>query len=178
MNAIQLLKNKLNEKKVWEKQISLNRWDFIKEENSIDTNLYFIEEGCVHVYFTENEIERSMYFGYTGSFITDLSSFLTSEKSELNIRCIRKTNAKVISKSKLDKLIKTDLEVSNLWIGTLSELSIWHIEREKDLLHSSPSKRLQRVLLRQPLLFQNVPHKYIASYLRMSPESLSRLHKC
>ena len=40
---------------------------------------------------------------------------------------------------------------------------------------ADPRQRLQRVLGRSPRLFQEVPHKYIASYLRMSPETLSRL---
>lgn len=177
MEAIQLLKQRLNEKKKWEKQLSLNRWDFIKQENSINTNLYYIEEGCVHAYFSENKNERSMYFGFEGSLITDLSSFLTSKKSALNIRCIKKTKAKVISRIKLNEFIQNDPEVSKLWIGVLSELSLWHIEREMDLLHKSPTTRFQRILSRQPRLLQHVPHKYIASYLGMSPESLSRIHK-
>lgn len=177
MTSIQRLKLRLSEEKIWEKHLSLNRWDYIKEGNSINTNLYFIESGCVHVYFPENDIEHSMYFGFEGSLISDLSSFLTAKKSILKIQCIRKTEAKVISKSKLNEFIQHDPGMSNLWIEALSELSVWHIEREKDLLYNSPKERIQRVLSRQPQLFQKVPHKYIASYLRMSPESLSRIYK-
>jgi len=177
MNSIQLLKQKINEEEIWDKHISLNRWDYIKEGQSINTNLYFIEEGCVHVYFLERDIEHSMYFGFDGSLISDLHSFLTAEQSSLNIQCIKKTKAKVISKEKFNAFIQKDLETSKLWVGALTELSLWHLEREKDLLCSSPRERLQRVLTRQPLLFQKVPHKYIASYLRMSPESLSRIYK-
>ena len=51
------------------------------------------------------------------------------------------------------------------------------LEREKDILISSPHTRYERVLKRSPQVFQYVPHKYIASYLRMSPETLSRLKK-
>jgi len=177
MEAIQRLKQKLNEHKKWETQISMNRWDFIKQENTINTNLYYIEEGCVHAYFLENKKERSMYFGFEESLITDLSSFLSSKKSALNIKCIKKTKAKVISKIKLDEFIQNDPEISKLWIDVLSELSLWNLEREIDLLHKSPTARLERILSRQPQLLQNVPHKYIASYLGMSPESLSRIHK-
>lgn len=177
MKAIQLFKQRLYEKEIWEKSISLNRWDFIKEGNAVDTNLYLIEAGCVHAFFLENEMEHSMYFGFEGSLITDLSSFLTEEKSSLNIRCIKRTHAKVISKAKLNEFIQRDSEISQLWISVLSELSVWHIEREKDLLYNAPITRLQRVLLRQPQLFQKIPRKYIASYLRMSPESLSRIYK-
>ena len=59
----------------------------------------------------------------------------------------------------------------------LKELMATFYEREVDLLTSSPAERLERVRKRSPQLFQEVPHKYIASYLRMSPETLSRMLK-
>ena len=49
------------------------------------------------------------------------------------------------------------------------------MERELDLLTSSPHERIQRVLKRSPQVFQEIPAKYIASYLRMTPETLSRI---
>jgi len=51
------------------------------------------------------------------------------------------------------------------------------MERERDLLTSSPMERYLRVKDRSPQLFQEIPNKYIASYLRMTPETLSRLKK-
>ncbi len=48
-------------------------------------------------------------------------------------------------------------------------------EREIDLLTQSPQERIERIRKRSPQVFQEIPHKYIASYLRMSPETLSRL---
>lgn len=44
-----------------------------------------------------------------------------------------------------------------------------------DLLTVSAKERLERIQLRNPLVFQEIPHKLIANYLRMSPETLSRL---
>ena len=51
------------------------------------------------------------------------------------------------------------------------------MERERDILTSSPLERYNRVLKRSPLLFQEIPNKYIADYLRMTPETLSRIKK-
>lgn len=51
------------------------------------------------------------------------------------------------------------------------------LEREIDLLTSSPFERYNRILERSPQVFQEIPLKYIASYLRMTPETLSRLRK-
>ena len=58
----------------------------------------------------------------------------------------------------------------------LLELQITQqIDREIDILIPSPTERLNRVLKRSPNVFQHVPLKYIASYLRMKPETLSRI---
>ncbi|MCH5717306.1 cyclic nucleotide-binding domain-containing protein [Niabella hibiscisoli] len=59
----------------------------------------------------------------------------------------------------------------------LEGLVVQQIEREKDLLIQSPRERYERVLKRSPQLFQEVANKYIAAYLRMSAETLSRLKK-
>ena len=75
------------------------------------------------------------------------------------------------------EFINSSSTFQKLWIHILNQLVLQCIDREKDLLTSSPESRYQRVLKRSPQLFQMVPHKYIASYLRMSPETLSRLKK-
>jgi len=59
----------------------------------------------------------------------------------------------------------------------LENLVIQHLEREIDILTSSPIERYNRVLSRSPQLFQQIPLKHIANYLRMSAETLSRLKK-
>jgi hypothetical protein len=51
------------------------------------------------------------------------------------------------------------------------------VERTIDLLTSSFSERLERVLKHSPDLFKEIPLKYIASYLRMTPETLSCIRK-
>jgi CRP/FNR family transcriptional regulator, anaerobic regulatory protein len=54
-------------------------------------------------------------------------------------------------------------------------LVVQQMQRELDLLTASPIERYRRVIARSPQLFQEVPLKYIADYLRMTPETLSRL---
>ncbi|MCG8577517.1 MAG: Crp/Fnr family transcriptional regulator [Flavobacteriales bacterium] len=174
-NSIQDLKQLLSEAEVWDKTMEFKRWDFIKKENSTDTNLYFVDEGCIRVYFTEEAHEHSLYFGYEGSLISALDSFLSGNPSSLCIQCINKTKVRVISKTTFKAFLRQNSVASNLWMEALSELSLWHLEREKDLLIQSPKERYERILKRQPLLLQKVPHKYIASYLRISPETLSRI---
>lgn len=63
------------------------------------------------------------------------------------------------------------------WNDVLQQLILQQFEREIDILTASPRMRYERVLKRSPNLFQEIPHRYIANYLRMSAETLSRLKK-
>ena len=123
------------------------------------------------------KLQLRPYFGYKNSFISAIDSFLTKKTSELCIQVIKKTRVKIISQYTFLHFIQKEKETLTLWQQVLSEILLRQIEREKDLLISSPFHRYQRVLKRHPLLFQEIPHKYIASYLRMTPETLSRMQK-
>jgi nitrogen-specific signal transduction histidine kinase len=78
-------------------------------------------------------------------------------------------------KAKLLALVHENQDSLKGYIQLLETLVTQQIDREIDLLITSPTERLRRVLERSPNLFQQVPLKYIASYLRMKPETLSRI---
>ena len=159
-----------------DKKVTLERNDFLKVEGSIDTNIYFIESGSLRVFVISEYEEQTIRFGYKDNLIVSLDSFLSGKPSNFYIQAIKKTEVKVISKSTFDEFLKTDKN-RNWWIEVLEGLVLQQMEREMDILTTSPKERYERVLKRSPQLFQEVPHRYIANYLRMSPETLSRLKK-
>ena len=175
LQSLHLLKQQLSKADIWSEVLEFNRWEYIKTAGTTNTNLYFIEGGCTRVYFSEGSDEHCLYFGHKGSLISALDSFLSEKPSSIVIQCINKTQVKAISKERFLHFIQNNDAASSLWQEVLTELTQWHLEREKDLLINSPALRYERVLSRQPDLFQQIPHKYIASYLRMTPETLSRI---
>ncbi|MNY13906.1 hypothetical protein D3C86_1470610 [compost metagenome] len=83
----------------------------------------------------------------------------------------------MIRKEDFMQWIYSDIAYTQLWARLMEDLVVQQMEREIDLLTTAPKTRYERVLARSPQLFQQIPNKYIASYLRMSPETLSRLKK-
>lgn len=132
LDSIQMLKQKLSEAELWDDELLFNRWAYIKEANSTDMNLYFVEEGCLRVYFREDSYEHSLYFGYEGSLISALDSFFSEKPSSLIIQCVNKTHVKRISKASFQAFLQSDPEVSSLWQHVLADLSQWQLEREKE----------------------------------------------
>ncbi|KAB1231222.1 Crp/Fnr family transcriptional regulator [Chryseobacterium viscerum] len=160
----------------WEKK-EFRRQDFVKISGSTDTSIYYIEKGSVRIFMMDENEERIIRFGYTGNIIVSLDSFLSGKPSDLYIQAIKKTTVKVASKKDFYDLIQSNEEHMKFWMNILEDLVLQQLEREKDLLINAPGERFERVLKRSPKLFQEVPNKYIANYLRMSPETLSRLKK-
>jgi CRP-like cAMP-binding protein len=154
---------------------AIDKGQFLIREGQVERHLYFVESGALRVFLLTEFEEQTIRFGYKGSFINSLASFIKGSPSEFYIEALRKTSVKIISKEKLLKIAYENAESQSAYISLLESLITQQIEREIDLLTSSPSQRLQRVLARSPNLFQEIPLKYIASYLRMTPETLSRI---
>lgn len=167
----------IREANLFEKTITLQRNAYLKEAGSIDTNLYLVEAGSLRVFVLDGQEQRIVRFGYENDLIVALDSLLTGAASDFAIQAIKKTTLQVLPKRVLMQFVQADLRHLLLWSSALEALVVQQLEREKDLLISSPSQRYQRVLKRSPQLFQQIPHKYIANYLRMTPETLSRLKK-
>ncbi len=177
MNYQDILLDKINQADLWEKEWTIKRNEFLKKEGSIDTNIYFVNDGSIRIFVLDEWEEQTIRFGYQNDIIVALDSFISEQASDLNIQALKKTNVKSISKKRYMDFIHSTSENIQLWNQILGMLIYQQMERERDILTSSPIKRYERVLKRSPQLFQEIPNKYIASYLRMTPETLSRIKK-
>jgi len=157
------------------KATTIAKGDFLIKEGQVEQHVHLVESGALRVFYLTEFEEMIIRFGYKGSFITSLSSFINGTPSEFYMDAIRRTTVRSISKETLFTLVDESLETMKAYTSMLESLITQQVEREIDLLIHSPSDRLQRVLQRSPNLFQEIPLKYIASYLRMSPETLSRI---
>lgn len=160
-----------------ERSLELKRNECFVFNGTTDTNVYFIESGCVKVCIDIDGSEQVIRFGYAGDLIAALDSYITGRPTSYYMTTIRACSAKVIPKSSIEAWVNESDENREAWMARLGHLIVEQMEREVDLLISSPNERFKRVLERSPRLFQEVPHKYIANYLRMTPETLSRIQK-
>ena len=161
----------------WEKEIVLKRNEYLVTKLEVNTNLYLVEEGSLRVFIDDEEEEHTIRFGYKNSIITALDCFLTDKPTEFYIQALKRCKLKMISKKSFHQLIQFSEENKKVWEQLLQSFVHQQIEREIDLITYSPQKRFERVLERSPQVFQEIPLKYIASYLRMTPETLSRILK-
>jgi len=175
MNFLEQLYLDIDQKELWRSDINLKRGQFLMTATEIDQSIYFVTEGCLRIYLVDEHEEHTVRFAYQANFFMAMDSYITGEATNFHMEALRKTTVKRVTKNDFESLFINSTEKLMAWNQALHHLVYQQLEREQDILTSSPKQRYERVLKRSPQLFQEVPQKYIASYLRMSPETLSRL---
>ena len=177
MNVIAKIHEGIEKEGLWTTQLVLKRNEYLKVAGTTDSNLYYVISGSLKIFMINDFEEHIVRFGYKKNFIAALDSFITEKPSDFYIQAIKKTKLNVVSKANFIKFKEKDPINKLLWDQVLEQVVVQQLERERDILTTSPKERYERVLKRSPKLFQEIPSKYIASYLRMSPETFSRLKK-
>lgn len=161
---------------LWDKRYEFKRNDLIINYHQTVNHIYFIEEGTCCITYPDKEEDIVVGFGYPNTFLFS-PSILNNSPSEHDVKAIKKAVLRAISKDEFFEFVFAHEKLKEAWYKQLEFLLVAQIDRQVDLLISSPEERLNRLLNRSPHIFQLVPNKYIASYLRMTPETLSRIKK-
>ena len=149
----------------------------LEKENKIAQKLYFIGSGFIRTFCTEDGTEITTQIIGNNNFITGFTSFVSGELSKVNIKCIPDCEVLSITKVDYDKLTKDIATWSTFCKQVYENVIAFNLQRTTDLLSLSAEKRYLKLLTEQPEVIQNVPVQYIASYIGIKPESLSRIRK-
>ena len=175
MDLVKILVDIIEEKGLWSSPVLLERNELFGHRKLAQTHLYFLESGAIRAFTTVGDNDYTVRLIYKGNLFGYLDAFMSDQPSNMELEVLRKSSIRYISKSDFQSLLEIDSDILKLWIELIQALLVQFMEREIDLLNNDPSERLKKVLERSPEVFQEIPLKYIASYLRMSPETLSRI---
>jgi len=169
-NEITLLKNSI-EKKTYEK------YENIFIHGKISDRIYFVNTGCVRLFYNVAGIDKTAFFYTEGQFICAGESYTFNVPAVENYQAVEQTEIYEFTKSKIESLlIKVPKMEVIARIATENEL----ITCQKviaSFVTKSAEERYLDLLNTQGELFQRVPQQYIASFLGISPETLSRIKK-
>ena len=149
----------------------------LEVENESTKYLYFIIDGYIRVFYTKNGEERTTQINCPSGFITSYQSFITNTKAYDNVQTISECNLLRITKDNLDKLNETVIDWGIYGEKIYEKALIYNEDRTRDMILLSAEERYLKLMKTQPDIIQNVPLQYIASYIGIKPESLSRIRK-
>ncbi|HEV7330549.1 MAG TPA: Crp/Fnr family transcriptional regulator [Flavisolibacter sp.] len=149
----------------------------ILRAGKVEKHLSFIEEGIIRFYIPKETDDLTFSFSFQGSFVSAYDSFLMQAPCTYAVECIAPTVLWRISFEDL-QLVYLHTKVGN-HIGRLAgeDLFLKKMKRELSLLSYSPEQRYLNLFSEQPHLLQKIPLKFIASYIGITPQALSRIRK-
>jgi CRP-like cAMP-binding protein len=112
-----------------------------------------------------------------GSWICDMDSFFTREVSKYNIEALEESHLLLMTKQAMDELMDAIPHMQRYFLH-LMEKHIIALNRRINVVQSMSAKETYLKLMEvNPDLINRVPQQYIASYLGITPETLSRVRK-
>ena len=158
--------------------LTLKKDEYFLELGKRCNQVAFIKTGMLRIFYPNDKGEdTTCYFSLPNEFVTSFSSFTTQKLSTENIQAILPTELFVINKQDLELLYRKIPAAQEFGRKAAENLAIIMEKRISLFLTNTADERYQYLLLQNPILIQKVPLQYLASYLGISPQHLSRLRK-
>lgn len=150
----------------------------IEAAGKVPKYLYYIVSGYLRLFYTDqNGNEVTMHINCPPGFFTSYSHFIDKEISENNVECITDCELLRITKDDLDQLISESQAMKDFSISVFQKSITYNENRAMELSTLNAEQRYLKLLKDYPEIIQHVPIQYIASFLGMKPESLSRIRR-
>ncbi len=148
---------------------------FLLRQNTVCDYIYFIEKGVARIFYYKNEKEVTEWIAMDEQFFLSISSFYQRTPSRLIIQTIEPSEVYGIHHDDLLSLADKFHDVERLLRLMMTGALIMSQNRMDSLQFESAQQRYANLLKNTPQIIQRVPLSYIASFLGITLETLSRI---
>jgi CRP-like cAMP-binding protein len=158
--------------------VSFSKNTVIEDEGKVPDYLYYIVSGYLRLfYIDENGNEVTTHINCPPGFFTAYFHFINKTVSDHHVECITDCELLRITKENLDHLVKESQAMKDFSISVFQHSIAYNENRSRELSALNAEQRYLKLLKDYPEIIQHVPIQYIASFLGMKPESLSRIRR-
>lgn len=158
--------------------LKLRQNEFIEESGEISKYFIQVNSGCLMTFFTDKETnDHVIQFATTSWWTGDLNSFTKEQPSIYTTRALADSEILLLPKKEMDELLVRFPKFEKYFRILFQNSLITHQQRIIRNLSMPAEGRYQYFLEKYPTLEQFVPQKYIASYLGITPEFLSKIRR-
>ena len=149
--------------------------EMVLREGETCNNIYWVVKGLVRQFYYKNGKELTEYMATENSIVMCIESLFLEQPTHLQIKTIEPTVLIAIPKVELEAVAMKSVNIQILFRKILEESLILSQHHADMLRFESAQDRYQKLVKDQPQLVLRAPLVYIASYLQMTPETLSRV---
>ncbi len=145
------------------------------KEGEVCKFMYYVERGMVRQFYYKNSRDVTEHFSYEGRIVICIESFLKQNPSRLMVEALENTWMFGIPHDALLDLVETDKEMAQLYRRILEHALISSQEHADSQRFENATERYVRLLKSKPEIILRAPMVHVASFLQMTPETLSRV---
>ena len=144
-------------------------------EGEVSRQAYQVLQGCVRLWFNDNGRDITFQFFFEGQGVSSIESFRTGRPSLLNMETVEPSKLRVIAKSDFDKMLAEVPGFKELIEESIYQRLEHYFALFLSRIRDTPQQRYLDLVKNHPEIIRRVPQHYIASYLGVTPVSLSRI---
>jgi len=157
--------------------VKINKNEYFVDKGQISDSIAFIQSGYLRVSFNHDGDEITRDITSIHSFITALTSFITKKPSFEVVKTITDCELFLIKRENLNFLYDNYSVWQKLGRRIVEEMFVRSQQRIYSLITKTAEEKYKYILNEKPDMIKNVPLQYIASYLGITSQSLSRLRR-
>lgn len=157
---------------------NIRKRQFLLQEGEVCRNIAFVTEGCLRAYTVDHKgVEHVIQFALADWWISDFASYLSRSPATYTIDALQDSSVLLLERSARDRLLDA-VPAMERFFRLLQEANYIATHRRiQDTLSASAEERYVTFLKTYPDLVEQIPQGHIASYLGITPQSLSRIRR-
>lgn len=149
--------------------------DFIARSGSMQKKIYFFRKGTIRFGYSQGEVEDTLFFGVGGDIWLELSAWFNDPAGAVfELECLADTEAYVLGFAECRALMAEEPGWTE-WMMLTALGQLYMFQKKYSLFNSKSAADRYENFVRRRKLLNDVPLKYVAQYIGVTPSSLSRI---
>jgi CRP-like cAMP-binding protein len=155
---------------------SFKKRDFVIKKGDICTKIYFLAKGAIREYILDkDQKEITVWFAFEGDIVSSLSSLVHCQESDTGLQALEDCSGYFLERNDLEKLYDNFHSIERIGRKVTEKYLLIAMTYHYNFHHLTAHERFDQLQNDRKWIYNRVPLNYIASYLGVSNETLSRI---